>query len=116
MKKATAKPTWSDEPLIVAVWEAATEFGSVFWIPWAILDSVVTYSLNWQKTENKLIIFAKEDVTNLNTVDSVIKDHCQIIPFFQTSLAPLDHSHNSQRCQQAFVDPYILSLTSCKPH
>lgn len=40
---------------------------------------------------------------------------CKIIPFVQTSLVPQDHNHNSQRCQQASVDPYILSLTSCKP-
>jgi hypothetical protein len=75
MKNATAKPTWSDEPLIEAVWEAATEFGSVFWVPWAILDRVVTYSLKWEMTEIRLIIFAKEGITNINTVYNVIKDH-----------------------------------------
>lgn len=60
VKKLTAKPTWSDEPLIEAVWETATEFGSVFWVPWAILDRAVTYILNWKMTEIIIIIFTNQ--------------------------------------------------------
>lgn len=37
------KPTCSDEPLIVVVWDTIAEFGSVFCVPWAIFDNVVTY-------------------------------------------------------------------------
>lgn len=72
-KKATTKPTWSDEPLTEAVWERAAEFGSVFWVPWAILDRVVTYKLNRKITEI-IIIFTKEVITNLHAVYNAIKD------------------------------------------
>lgn len=39
---------------------------------------------------------------------------CEIIPCVQISLVPQDHSHSSQKCQQASEDPYILSQASCK--
>lgn len=82
-RKRQQLPTWSDEPLTEAVWEAASEFGSVFWVPWAILDRVVTYSLNWKMMEIKLIIFAKEDLTNLNTVYNIIKINVSLYHSFK---------------------------------